>query len=442
MWMATNDFPCDVRFFGAAGDGVANDQSAIQRAIDATQVTYPKGGTVYLPPGVYRIEGQLSIWGPNVRLLGDAATTIHLATSAENSCAIEVTASGFMMDGLTLEGPTKGAYVANEHGVYAHGPSARACLSGLHITRCEIFSFGSGGVRAQFVDGIVETSSFLHDLGYSGAMHLSCNNGVFSQNRIRAIGPGTSGNMYGVSLTHDSKNFDKDQTENPGCDHWVIAENDIDDVNWAGIDGHLPSNVKVIGNHVRSCRYGIGIDTGSGDSQNYTGHDIAILGNIIEGGIRPNTTPSGGINVGGSSFMQQQRVVVSGNILRGQGLPGDPYSGAIRAYFIDDLVIADNSISDFGNAAIRIGGTINGGVVSGNAIGDGVPPLEQVIMDQADESSTRTFSGNRSSPKGPLPANGLQVTTKPTIGDLIVVGNRFGAMNEYPNPNYITSKWP
>jgi len=154
----------------------------------------------------------------------------------------------------------------------------------------------------------------------------------------------------------------------------VIAENDIDDVNWAGIDGHLPSNVKVIGNHVRSCRYGIGIDTGSGASANYTGHDIVISGNIIEGGIRPNTTPSGGINVGGSAFIQQQRVVVSGNILRGQGLVGNIYSGAIRAYFIDDLVIADNSISDFGGTAILIEGTIIGGVVTGCGRAGGLKP--------------------------------------------------------------------
>jgi len=139
-----------------------------------------------------------------VRLLGDVGATIHLATSATNSRALEVTASGFVMDGLMLQGPTKGAYVADEHGVYVHGPSVHECLSGLTITRCEIFGFGSDGVRAQFVDGIMETSNFFHDLGYSGALHMSCNNGVFAQNRIKAIGPGTDSNMYSVSLTHDS----------------------------------------------------------------------------------------------------------------------------------------------------------------------------------------------------------------------------------------------
>ena len=42
----------DVKAFGAAGDGVALDSPAINRAIDACHAG--GGGTVYVPPGIFR----------------------------------------------------------------------------------------------------------------------------------------------------------------------------------------------------------------------------------------------------------------------------------------------------------------------------------------------------------------------------------------------------
>jgi len=45
-----------VKDFGAVGDGVADDTAAIQAAVDA-MAALPAGGTVYLPAGVYGING-------------------------------------------------------------------------------------------------------------------------------------------------------------------------------------------------------------------------------------------------------------------------------------------------------------------------------------------------------------------------------------------------
>jgi len=48
----------DVRSYGAVGDGVADDAAAIQAALTAAGVS---GGTVYLPPGIYRTTIALAV---------------------------------------------------------------------------------------------------------------------------------------------------------------------------------------------------------------------------------------------------------------------------------------------------------------------------------------------------------------------------------------------
>lgn len=58
----------DVTAYGALGDGIADDTAAIQRAIDEC----PRGGTVHLPFGRYRITAPLRV-SNDLRLIGEGA---------------------------------------------------------------------------------------------------------------------------------------------------------------------------------------------------------------------------------------------------------------------------------------------------------------------------------------------------------------------------------
>lgn len=61
-----------VKDFGAVGDGVTDDWAACQKACDYIQSL--GGGTVFFPPGTYKIAGNtIIIWGDNVSLLGYGA---------------------------------------------------------------------------------------------------------------------------------------------------------------------------------------------------------------------------------------------------------------------------------------------------------------------------------------------------------------------------------
>jgi hypothetical protein len=72
--------PFSVRTFGAVGDGVTNDTTAVQAATDAAQAV---GGTVYFPPGTYLVDGirtAVSLLQPNFVGDGSTGTTIKIAS--------------------------------------------------------------------------------------------------------------------------------------------------------------------------------------------------------------------------------------------------------------------------------------------------------------------------------------------------------------------------
>lgn len=105
--------------FGAKGNGVADDTGAIQAAIDRTAAG--PGGTVYLPPGTYRIaSGPLRITA-NRRLVlsGEGATlypasglaALYISVSPANNAGVQVNGLRFWGNG---DRSTTGA-VINDH---------------------------------------------------------------------------------------------------------------------------------------------------------------------------------------------------------------------------------------------------------------------------------------------------------------------------------------
>lgn len=57
----------DVTEYGAVGDGVTDDTSAVQAAIDACHAA--EGGTIFFPPGIYQISGPMQGGGFNGQLV-------------------------------------------------------------------------------------------------------------------------------------------------------------------------------------------------------------------------------------------------------------------------------------------------------------------------------------------------------------------------------------
>jgi len=359
--------------YGAVGDDAASNTTALQAALNALS----SGGTLYVPEGIYRC-GALTVPNNNTEIVMEPGAVLKFNTLGSGVKAITINADNFVMRGGALQGPAAAAYVFEEIAIEMIGASTSSRKTGLTLDNVEISQFGYAGVNAQFVDNISIINCNIHDCGYAGAQFLSCNYGVFETNTVKTITPGTSGNMYGLTLTHDSVNYNTDpnagtkEATNPFCWDWYVAGNHVEDIDWEGIDTHGGYELIVTGNVVYATKNGIAVTGSSGDAANYAGWSNVVSDNIVDGRNSDGTTSGRentgyGININGASTVTQSRVTCSGNIVIYKGLGSNANAGAIQAVSATDVVISNNIIDQWQGSAILV--TLAGGVVDGNIFG-------------------------------------------------------------------------
>lgn len=117
----------DVRDFGAAGDGIADDSAAIQNAAAALR----PGGTLRFPAGTYRFAERWPRNGAAIAISGMADVAVEFEPGAE-----------LFMDNLH---PVK--RTGSSHGLLVRGPASRIRLQGVDIRWAD-------GARRSLGDGI------------------------------------------------------------------------------------------------------------------------------------------------------------------------------------------------------------------------------------------------------------------------------------------------
>lgn len=91
-----------VTAFGAAGDGVTNDQAAIQAAIDSLP---SNGGTVYFPPGNYKINTSIVCDMAGVKLVGNGVNNSIITLGSTSQHGIRITADRCEIHDLLIDPP-------------------------------------------------------------------------------------------------------------------------------------------------------------------------------------------------------------------------------------------------------------------------------------------------------------------------------------------------
>jgi hypothetical protein len=431
----------NVKAYGAVGDGVTDDTAAIQAAINSLT----SGGALYFPTGTYR-SAALTVGSNNITFQLNDGAVLKFPTLGANIKAITVNANNFGVTGGKLEGPAASVYVANENGIHMVGTSTSVRKSGLELRNVEITQFGAHGIYAQFVDNIVLDSCKIHYCGYSGASFLSCNHGVATKNQFLNITPGTVGNMYGITLTHDSTGYSSDPNAgtkaaaNPFCWDWYIGHNYAAYNAWEPIDTHGGYEITIDGNHVYASYGGIACTASSGDAAGYAGYDNAVINNIVDA-RNPDGTASGyendnyGININGGSTLNHKNVVCTDNIVVGHGILGNTNSGAIQAVFVQNANISNNIVQKWGGSCI-IGTASSSMVISGNTfleLGGVAAGAENAIMIETTSTLGNTFTITNNSMQanggtaGTVGVRAPQLTTLPYFA-----GNDFAAATSAP----------
>lgn len=287
-------FARNVKDYGAKGDGVADDTSAINSAISSAA-----GGTVFFPVGTYLTSG--IVGGSNgLRLIGagrQSCVIINTGGAGNPLIAIPDGIRGYHVEGFFLKS-TNGT---------SQGP---AILIGtnfgeVEIKDVEIYAYGSqGGVQQTTGNGIHLTMINVRSNGGTNGFNFY-NTGSVEINTINAI------SCYCNDADADGWKFSKVTQFNLfGC------SSDNNGIRTSGSYGYLIAGVQgtLIGctfeNNAYSGSNGGGIHVVSGNAYNFFNCSSVNQGqpwNIAAGnntmyGCRATTIPWGsGISLGGSA---------------------------------------------------------------------------------------------------------------------------------------------
>jgi hypothetical protein len=179
----------NVRDFGAAGDGKADDTKAILKAIESLP---QGGGVVYFPPGHYltrTVPGKSfvtfqgnSSWGYRSNTPG---STVISPVSGDLTMLFDLKGSiGTRLVGLTLDGMNKGKEM---HGVYSKHPGTE---QNIVIDDCRIMAFTGSGIRLDNVWVFNIRHSIIFGNKLSGIDGSGSYDGWILDNQIAANGRG------------------------------------------------------------------------------------------------------------------------------------------------------------------------------------------------------------------------------------------------------------
>jgi hypothetical protein len=131
----------NVKSYGATGDGSTDDTAAIQAAIDSFGsggvLATANGGTLYFPPGLYKITGGLLIQQTGVRIVGASqdATKIVVAGNLGTEAVFEwdQTNSGYSQVGCGIENLRINLAGYTGHGVWMHKAYDGVTLTNVYV---------------------------------------------------------------------------------------------------------------------------------------------------------------------------------------------------------------------------------------------------------------------------------------------------------------------
>ena len=361
---------------GATGDGIQDDAPEIQAWINASGAGGSQRGTVYFPPGIYKIDSPLTI-PSETRLTGHDENSVILAGSGITHMLVNASASGnddIHIEHLTLNANNR---TTGNQLIHFRGSGTTYCTGVLieHVrfrnqqssaVGVILFDLKESAVNECFFEEIKSTALYVGrsctDVLIQGNLFERCHNDNI------AIVFGTAGStqtapnrisVLGNVCTIDTSSANTSQLN-------------------AGVSIYGGKSIDVVGNIVTS-GYVAGIQI---SCHAESAEDIVIADNVIaESGHLPNPHPSAGhgLLVQAINGRSLRRVDVRSNIVSAPSFHGLRLVSGTGSS-VDEIAIADNqfwhdqgaswlqSSPGSGVASASPGGSVENVRITGNDI--------------------------------------------------------------------------
>ena len=323
----------NVKGYGAKGDGVTDDTTAIQAAITAAGAV--GGGIVFFPYGTYLVSDDLTVSYNKIVLMGVSgdASTIKVVNNATGiaHAPIFITGDYVTVDSLGIDGNIDNNSTLVISGIYNES------TTGLTIKDCKI---------------------------------KDC---IFN----------------GITL------FASTFANGPNQD-FSIHNNHIENIGWAGIYAYFPVHGEIKDNRIITTGYtAIQIIYILGEGSTTYPRDIEISGNYVNRSTSPTFVLTGNVESGFMIGIGagDKRISVHHNILYDNLTAGDDGIGLAQDGVLlnEDIVISDNIISYAGQFGID--GT-NGCIITNNTISYPAVNGIRISTDLGGDASNIIIDGN------------------------------------------------
>ena len=263
--------------YGALGDGITNDDAAIQLAIDAA--TGAGGGIIYFPYATYDVAAQMDIDGPDIIFQGNGSTiTIDASFDTGGPSTFVVFDVGALGDRVIFDG-------LNVNSLYAGG------LGGLTVLA--VFHYQSGSTDGTVRDCIITDAPHPN----SGAIffrsgskrHTAINCKVIGTDWTNGAGGGIVASGANCIITScmavnlKDTNFALDGADGGIISNCISINDHLDGANLLAVGSyyHIFASTRcLITNNVLMGMNGVGIYLYSNAPETYD-----IKGNIVQGNV-------------------------------------------------------------------------------------------------------------------------------------------------------------
>lgn len=316
----------NVKDFGAKGDGVADDQAAIQAAMNEAKAT---GKTVWMPEGTYNHSGVLTLDGAKMEGAGDK-TVLHATNPHEG--AIKLTGDGSSLSNLTTKvDASDRSSMPNAASVLVQNASNAtvtnvttqgACSNGIRLDNATGSKITNNLVLGSNADGLAVMNGSSDNLIQHNVVYQAGDDS-FSDNSYTNEGKQDSNNTFDGNLSLDNA-YGRGMAF-AGSKNATITNNVISGSKWIGIwadSDHNSGTMESSGHRIENNTV---INSPNGAPVQSNGPGSSVTGTKTDGGV-----PSLASILGWDPGALPDRYSISPNYRPGTG-NGANNAGGIRS---------------------------------------------------------------------------------------------------------------